>query len=311
MSGLTSRIGNLVRALRSEWQWLVHEFLPAPRFALYVRRQDRLNQALFRGVKDHRAAGRNPRLEAYYPRDIPKTVWIYWAQGVEAAPPVVARCIDSWQRHNPGWDVRVLDSTTADTLVDMKDLPDFVPLRYRANLLRMRLLKQFGGVWADATVLCHRPLDDWLPLQAASGFFVFANPGPDRDVSSWFIASEPGGRLITAWEEAYTAFLRRLRRMPRAYFMVMYSFQWRVLNDPAAHEAHRRAATLPAPPAFLLMSAIEGRTPLAQALVAIERGLPVSKLSWKSKVEPTDIDAVLDALTGGASGSAPDAVSAP
>jgi mannosyltransferase OCH1-like enzyme len=45
-----------------------------------------------------------------------------------------------------------------------------------AALARLCLLRTHGGVWVDATVFCRRPLDEWLPEHAASGFFAFANP---------------------------------------------------------------------------------------------------------------------------------------
>ena len=39
------------------------------------------------------------------------------------------------------------------------------------------------GVWADATILCRRPLDDWIDEAAApaDGFFAFA---PEKGASS-------------------------------------------------------------------------------------------------------------------------------
>jgi len=57
-----------------------------------------------------------------------------------------------------------------------------------------------GGVWADATVLPSVPLDDWLSSAVGeAGFFAFANPGPDRPLSSWFLASTPGNQLVAKW----------------------------------------------------------------------------------------------------------------
>jgi len=117
-------------------------------------------------------------------RSIPKTIWIYWAQGEAEAPHVVQRCLESWYTRNPGWELRVLDEESANALIDLSDVPEGLPRRFKADVLRLRLLKEFGGVWTDATTFCHRPFEDWLPMQAASGFFAFSDP-------SLSLASDP------------------------------------------------------------------------------------------------------------------------
>ncbi len=127
-------------------------------------------------------------------------VWMYWQQGVASAPPLVQACVDSWVRANPTWEVRVLD---ADSLVEY---PDFPLALYRrrsdldvqkiADLLRLYLLRNHGGVWADATTYCAAPLDTWLPDHTDSGFFAFCDPGRDRLISNWFLAAEPGNELV-------------------------------------------------------------------------------------------------------------------
>lgn len=68
---------------------------------------------------------------------------------------------------------------------------------HRADLLRLDLLTKHGGVWADATTFCMQPLDDWLPPNLESGFFAFCRPRPERILSSWFLAGEPGNILVS------------------------------------------------------------------------------------------------------------------
>jgi hypothetical protein len=57
-------------------------------------------------------------------------------------------------------------------------------------------------VWADATTFCRRPLDGWLWSELGGGFFAFTAPGRDRLISTWFLASSPGGPLIRALDAA-------------------------------------------------------------------------------------------------------------
>jgi hypothetical protein len=141
-----------------------------------------------------------------------KTIWTAWLQGPGHEPELVRRCFESWQRHNPSWQLVVLDAAAAEPYWRATGLPlDWIkrmPLQKQSNLLRMRLLTHHGGVWADATTFCLEPLDSWMPLSKPSGFFCFRNPGPDRMVANWFMAAGPSSPLAILWRDAYEDFWR-------------------------------------------------------------------------------------------------------
>lgn len=132
--------------------------------------------------------------------DLPKIIWFLWFQGLGNAPYVVRKCYESWTILNPGWKVVYLDeeSVRQFTAVDYAsgNLARLMP-QHRSGLLRFDLLAHYGGVWVDATTLCTRPLDDWLPSNLQSGFFAFHKPGPDRIISTWFLAAAPGNTLVS------------------------------------------------------------------------------------------------------------------
>ena len=294
---LGARLRSSLGTVRRFATWAWHDLRASPALALYARRQSRINQRFFAQIQARDKTGASSYLSAFEPGSmIPKILWMYWAQGEAGAPFVVQRCIASWRDLNPDWEVRILDDATLSSWSDLSDVPAFLPRRYMADMLRLRLLKQHGGVWADATVLCHRPLDDWLPLHTLAGFFVFSDPGPDRWLTSWFMAATPDHPLTTAWEEAYAGLVISLRHKPAPYFILHYSFQNRARHDADLLADWKRCACLPAMPTFLLMAALEDKLPLPAATEAIARGLPVSKLSWKSKVAPAHADAVLNDL---------------
>jgi Capsular polysaccharide synthesis protein len=140
--------------------------------------------------------------------DIPRTIWFVWFQGLENAPYVVRKCHESWIARNPGWRVETLDAATlprfASTDYSSYSSGNIGALgwQHKAGLLRFDLLAHHGGVWADATCFCMLPLDRWLPQQMESGFFAFRRPGPDRIISSWFLAAKRDNLLVTrlfAW----------------------------------------------------------------------------------------------------------------
>ena len=168
-------------------------------------------------------------------RGIPRIVWMYWEQGWDAAPELVQRCRRSWEHYNPDWDVRCLDGETVRRFFDLEDWmpgsagrpgwcwsaarrlynayhdsPAYrvkprlmnrmikkkrINVQGRSDIIRLGLLDRYGGVWADATLWCHRPLNDWLPPYVRDGYFSFQN-GQDRSQegellmwTSWFLAA--------------------------------------------------------------------------------------------------------------------------
>jgi hypothetical protein len=131
---------------------------------------------------------------------IPRKLWILWYQGLSDAPLIVKRCIASWINKNPGWDVTILDNTNLNKYITL-DLPEEkiagLALAHQSDLVRLALLIEYGGVWADATTFCIFPLDDWIDDYGHSGFFVFSKPGQDRMISNWFIASEKGNLVVS------------------------------------------------------------------------------------------------------------------
>lgn len=151
---------------------------------------------------------------------IPKIIWIFWLQGWDAAPEIVQRCLQSWIRLNPGWDVRTLDGRSVDRFVNLAKAlgPNFSTASPQAisDIVRMNLLAEHGGVWTDATVFCCQPLDSWLWEEVGAGFFVFTNPGRDRLISSWFLVSSTGNPLTSAVRDAVNRYWseRKFRSRP-------------------------------------------------------------------------------------------------
>lgn len=140
---------------------------------------------------------------------IPRIIWILWFQGLSEAPFLVKQCIASWERENPGWRVNVLTKESLNQFIDLalpKDKLKTLTLTKQSNLIRLQLLAEYGGVWADATTVCMRPLDEWIDNCTASGFFAFHKPGRDRLLSTWFMASERQCPLILNLRNHYVTY---------------------------------------------------------------------------------------------------------
>merc|ERR1740123_1194005 len=104
----------------------------------------------------------------------------------------------------------------------------WIPPAAESDLLRLALLAFYGGVWADSTMLCRRPLDSWLPEAAASGFFAYAPEDNEQRLSvmSSFLASVKGHKIVVAWLKRTMEHwsLPSLRRTDLGFFWLHHLF---------------------------------------------------------------------------------------
>jgi len=219
------------------------------------------------------------------PEPLPRIVWMFWDTGEAAAPPLVRACIGSWRDRNPGWEVRLLSRADMEDAVDIADLAHVRPVAQFSDILRTRLLLAHGGVWADATTWCALPLDHWLPPLMAGEMFLFRTPGPDRLVSSWFIAARPGGPALRALSAIVTRHWTG-RSEGTAYYSWHYLVEYLARTHPAMRRALRWMPAVSAEGSHRLQRWLrEGRAGAAPALT----GIPVHKLNWRDGFDPEEV----------------------
>lgn len=166
---------------------------------------------------------------------IPRRLFMYWADGFEAAPRIVQLCVESWKRQNPDFDVVLLDDTNLREWLDPEvylraDSLAKLTIQKYSNLVRAGLLSEHGGLWADATLFCARPVDDWLDLNRTAFLALSTNKGSNRFLRNYFLASRPNHFFVSQWLEQYARFLsfdfrpmrkvaqKRLRRLVPVVF---------------------------------------------------------------------------------------------
>lgn len=180
------------------------------------------------------------------PCSINKVIWICWFQGWENAPWLVRKCLSSWQQQNPEWDIRTLDRNSVQRYIELPDLGGkTITAASMSDIIRILLLHEYGGVWVDATLLCHQPLDTWLPDAMCEGFFAFDSPGWDRPLSSWFIAAEEGHSLIAQWHAAVLQYWHE-RNHAEYYFWFHYLFADLCESNLAFRETWQRVPKISA-----------------------------------------------------------------
>jgi hypothetical protein len=159
-----------------------------------------------------------------------------WLQGWNTAPEVAQACLKTWQTHNPNWTIHALGREDLHHYLDEAELSSLIagkniPPESLSDIIRIMLLQRYGGVWADSTLYCLKPLDSWLPEFTSSGFFAFAKPGADRMLSSWFIAGVKGNYILRDWHRRVVAYWSE-RTQRHHYFWFHYLFPEGYSSDP-------------------------------------------------------------------------------
>jgi hypothetical protein len=139
----------------------------------------------------------------------PKRIWSFWDK--DPKPKFVEKCIASWKKYNPDYEIVIVNqSTVAEYLpeVDFTRIKHIEgqPARY-SDMVRLHLLAKYGGVWLDASILCQAPLtwmEDIFDKDAACEFVgyyldAFTEPGMPKVIESWCFACRKDCAFVKEW----------------------------------------------------------------------------------------------------------------
>lgn len=137
-------------------------------------------------ISDYNQSGRDYDIKAKKSFDNDKIIWQYWAQGYDNIPEVVSKCLKSVKQYAPDYQIIRL---TANNLNEYLDIPEFIHKKrllyskaHFSDILRLMLLKAYGGIWMDATILLTGP----IPKEITSyDFFVFRRDPAEPNYKYW------------------------------------------------------------------------------------------------------------------------------
>lgn len=130
---------------------------------------------------------------------IPKIIHYCWF-GRGEKPASVKRCIASWRKHCPGFEIREWNEDNCEylSIPFMAEAYQAKKYAFVSDVMRLIVLEQYGGVYFDTDVEAIR---DFSPLLNDEGFIGFEN---DNFVASGLVfASIPHHPVIQAMIEEY------------------------------------------------------------------------------------------------------------
>ena len=166
-------------------------------------------------------------------------IWTLWLQGEDKAPPLVQACFQS-VRKNCKQELVVLDEKSVRDYITLPDIiwekraAGKIKNAHFADICRVELLYEHGGVWLDSTGFATAPIPDWIMKE---DFFVYMAGqhvgSPYSFMQNCFIRSRKGAYLLDAWRAMILDYWIH-ENHNFDYFMHQLLFKTLVLNDPRA-----------------------------------------------------------------------------
>ena len=236
------------------------------------------------------------------PNLLPKKIYIYWDSGIENAPEIVKFCAKSWSVMNPSWEVIFIDSQTSNQYVNDLPMPiDKLPHGQVcfSDILRYSILAKHGGVWADSTSLCLRPLDDWLlPIFNQSHFFTFGRLDlhPELIHMSWFLAATKKSVIAKEMNNLVAKYWPELSgKRLRPYFWQMDLFEYLFLAKNNFRYEFMSIPSYSGTTCHLLQYHLTGMRLVEDIEYKVQSSY-VQKLTWKNEIKINEILEILRSI---------------
>lgn len=146
-------------------------------------------------------------------------VWVLWWQGEQNMPELVRKCIQSQKKHlDNRFEHIVLCKDNLDAYISLpkvikeKFAKGYITVTHLSDIIRVTLLKEYGGVWMDSTLYMTDKLDDHMvdaDFYTNKRFFGESNK---KSISSgrwsiWFMYAKPYHPLFVFLSDALSKYV--------------------------------------------------------------------------------------------------------
>lgn len=135
-------------------------------------------------------------------KDIPKIIWMYWDSADKNH--LVDFCIYNTQEICKDYQVIILNKNNVHEYVTLPQFKKDLKVAVIADYIRLSLLKKYGGIWMDASILLSENFDWFLSkMNSTENFVFYSDPcttNLDQPITeNWFIAARPNSEFISDW----------------------------------------------------------------------------------------------------------------
>lgn len=144
------------------------------------------------------------------PHNQSNNIWVCWLQGLDKAPHIVQKCIQSIKNNFNDYNVIIITEENYKNYVEFplyiqeKIDKGIISKTHFSDLLRLELLINRGGIWIDSTVFV---TNNNIPQEIKNAeIFMFQELKPGKDghclpISSWFIVAKTNNLVLYATRE--------------------------------------------------------------------------------------------------------------
>ncbi len=198
------------------------------RYRRSLKNSSRVDLEIRKSLLDWRIARNVSVPEVSNSGEFGKSVWTFWDKGFEEAPAIVKRCLESQALHF-GKRLVVLDEKTIHDYVELPDVivakRNLMTTTHFTDILRLLLLRKYGGTWIDATVFVSA-----TPANAQTNFFAFSRPHDPFLLSSWFLQADTENYVVAKWLNTLLDYWRSHDELVN-YFLLHHLFEIECLLD--------------------------------------------------------------------------------
>ena len=194
----------------------------------------RRHEEIKRYIKLNFASVLNKYKDAVYPESQSfdnRMIWVCWLQGEAKMPEIVSTCYNSVKANANGREVVLITNENVEKYIS---IPKFIKDKVNngkmsrthfADYIRISLLKNYGGLWIDATVL----VTDKINIDCELPFFsIKQKPDSIHFVSQyrwavWILGCSPqiGKILFDCLENLFKAYLKK-----HSFFIDFFLFDY-------------------------------------------------------------------------------------
>ena len=136
--------------------------------------------------------------------EIPKIIWAYWDS--DEIPEIVKLSIQSWKKTSPQYKINFMNQKNIESLISLPAYWKTLPAYRQSDIIRLRLLEKYGGVWIDASTILLEDLDKFISKDNLTLFITPSSSLENPVFENWFISAPPNNLVIKMWiEEVLTA----------------------------------------------------------------------------------------------------------